>query len=40
MTAPLLHSLIDRVTIGEREVVDGVRRQTVNIYYKFIGRIE
>ena len=40
LSAPLLHSLIDRVTVGEAEIIDGVRHQIVNIYYKFIGRIE
>ena len=40
LSAPLLNSLIDRVAVNEAEVIDGERRQTVNIYYKFIGCIE
>ncbi|MGL4790003.1 MAG: recombinase family protein [Anaerotignaceae bacterium] len=39
LTAPLLHALIDRITVTEAEVVNGERLQTVNIYYKFIGCI-
>jgi len=39
LTAPLLHVLIDRITVCNAVIVDGERRQTVNIYYKFIGCI-
>jgi len=39
LTAPLLNSLIDRITVCNAVIVDGERRQTVNIYYKFIGCI-
>ena len=39
LTAPLLNSLIDRITVCNAVIIDGERRQTVNIYYKFIGCI-
>ena len=39
LTAPLLHSLIEKITINEPKVVDGSRLQTINIFYKFIGCI-
>jgi hypothetical protein len=34
-----LEALIDKIEIGEREVVDGERRQDVRIYYKFVGLV-
>ena len=39
LSAPLLNTLIDRITVSEPEVVDGQKFQTVNIFYKFIGCI-
>lgn len=40
LSAPLLHALIERVTVEESKVIDGERCQTIHIYYKFIGCIE
>lgn len=39
LSMPLLNALVERITVSEAEVIDGERRQTVNIYYKFIGCI-
>lgn len=39
LTAPLLHSLIEKITISEPTVIDGNKIQTIHIYYKFIGCI-
>ena len=33
----LLESLIERIEIGEKRVVDGVKVQDVRIFYKFVG---
>ena len=33
----LLESLIERIEIGEKRVVDGVKVQDVRIYYKYVG---
>lgn len=37
LNSEILNSLIDRIYIGERTIVDGVRRQEIRIIYKFIG---
>ena len=34
----LLEALVERIEIGEAEVVDGVKKQDITIYYKFIGQ--
>ena len=34
-----LEALIDKIEIGEKDVVDGERRQDVWIYYKFVGLV-
>jgi TolA-binding protein len=39
LTAALLNTLIDRITVSDITVVDGERVQTIKIYYKFIGCI-
>jgi hypothetical protein len=39
LTAALLNTLIDRITVSEVSVVEGERVQTLRIYYKFIGCI-
>ena len=33
----LLESLIEKIEIGEKRVVDGIKAQDVRIYYKFVG---
>lgn len=37
LTAPILNSLIDKITVSEPKMVDGEKVQFVNIYYKFVG---
>jgi hypothetical protein len=39
LTAPLLHTLIDKICVFEAEVVDGEKMQRIEIYYKFVGRV-
>jgi chromosome segregation ATPase len=33
----LLESLIERIEVGEKAVVDGVKTQNVRIFYKYVG---
>ena len=33
----LLESLIEKIEIGEKQMVDGVKTQDVRIYYKYVG---
>lgn len=40
LTAPLLNTLIDKITVNEAEVVNGEKVQTIHIYYKFVGSLE
>lgn len=37
LTAPIINSLIDKITVSEPKVIDGDKVQFVNIYYKFVG---
>lgn len=37
LNTEILHSLIDKIYIGERTIVNGVRSQEIRIVYKFIG---
>ncbi len=39
LTAPIVNSLIEKITVGEAKEVDGEIIQRVRIYYKFIGSI-
>ena len=39
LSAALLNTLIEKITVGEPEEIDGERVQEVKIYYKFIGNI-
>ncbi len=34
LTAPMLNELIDRIEVGKKETVDGVKRQEIRIVYK------
>ena len=40
LTTPMLNEFVDRITIHEAEKIDGERQQTIEIYLKFIGRVE
>jgi len=35
----ILGLLVDRVVVHEKMTVDGVKRQKVEIFYRFVGRI-
>ena len=35
----LLEALIEKIEIGECEVIDGVRQRDIKVYYKFVGLI-
>jgi hypothetical protein len=34
---PTLEALIDKIEIGEREVINGEKQQDIRIFYKFVG---
>lgn len=40
LTAELLNTLIEKIVIHEAATVDGMREQDIDIYYRFIGKIE
>ena len=41
LTAPLLNELIDKIVVHEAyKDADGNRTQEIEIYYRFIGKIE
>ena len=40
LTAPILNELIDRIEIGNREVVNGEKTQSIRILYKQVGYVE
>ncbi len=35
-----LNTLIEKIVIHEATTVDGMREQDIDIYYRFIGKIE
>jgi len=35
-----LEALVDKIEVGEKEVVNGVKTQDVRIYYKFVGLVK
>jgi hypothetical protein len=39
VTEELLHTLIDKVVVHEKDVVDGEIIMRVDIYYRFIGKV-
>ena len=39
LTEELLHTLIERVVVHEKEVVDGEPIMRVEIYYRFVGKV-
>ena len=39
VTAELLHTLVDKIVVHEKEVVDGEIIMLVDIYYRFIGKV-
>lgn len=40
LTAPMLNELIDRIEVGKKEIVDGVKRQEIRIVYKQFCYVE
>ena len=40
LTKPVLNELIDKVVVHEKETVDGEQTQQVDIYYRFVGKID
>ena len=40
LTAELLNTLIEKIVIHEATTLDGMREQNIDIYYRFIGKIE
>ena len=39
LTAELLHTLIDKIVVHEKEVIDGEVIMRVEIHYRFIGKV-
>lgn len=39
VTEELLHTLVDKIVVHEKEVVDGETIMRVDIYYRFIGKV-
>ncbi len=33
----IVHRMIDKITVSNKYVADGVRKQDIKIYYKFVG---
>lgn len=40
LTPEIVATLIDRVEVGQAQVVDGVKKQEIKIIYNFIGNIQ
>lgn len=41
LTAPLLNALIEKILVHEAKIADdGVKEQEVEIYYRFVGKID
>lgn len=40
LTAAILNTLIDKITVAEAKEVDGEMKQKITIYYKFIGSLD
>ena len=40
LTTPMLNEFVDKILVHEAEKIDGERQQAIEIYLKFIGRIE
>ena len=39
LTEELLHTLIEKVVVHEKEVIDGETMMRIDIYYRFIGKV-
>ena len=40
LTQAMLHRLIDKIEVHDPEDVDGEYIQKLDVYYKFVGRID
>ena len=40
LTAEIVATLIERVEVGQAQVIDGVKKQEIKIIYNFIGNIQ
>ncbi len=40
LTKEVLHRLVDKITVGNKEIIDGVKTQEIRIFYKFVGSID
>ena len=40
LTSVLTHKLIDKIIIHSPEETDGEKTQKIEIYYKFVGRLD
>ena len=40
LTPEMLRSFIDKVLVHEKQIVDGKKRQTIEIIYNFVGAVE
>jgi len=39
LSAPMLHELIEKITVGERKLENGEQTQAITIFYRFVGNI-
>ncbi len=39
LTEELLHTLIDKIVVHEKEVIDGETVMRAEVYYRFIGSV-
>ena len=35
----VLWELIEKITVGEAQVIDGVKHMDITIYYRFVGAV-
>ena len=40
LTPEIVATLIERVEVGQAQVIDGVKKQEIKIIYNFIGNIQ
>ena len=40
LNAAVLHSLIDKIVIHEKEIIDDEKVQKIEIYYKLVGKFD
>ncbi len=39
LNARILNELIEKIVVHEKEIINGKKYQTVEIYYKFVGLV-